>query len=239
MPRVPRRLIVEFGSTHQCTFQSHNFMPLFDDEAVAEKFLELLARHKKKHGILIHSYCLMSAEPYIVLTARKGQKAFSRFWKVVNQGLAHCVNRRLGRRGQVVMERLRSPQIMPDDGQLLTVMRYNDLGPVRGGQVPTATQWKYSSYRHYAFGEENPLIDDPPAYLALGQTPAERRKAYLHLFAEPLAPLLNYRAEFHRGAFIGFGEWLRCRLEWLAQALASWRSRGKARAAELAEPIPA
>ena len=85
-------------------------MQLFDPET-ADDFLELLATHKKKFGILIHSFCLMGTHPHVVVTSTNGQQAFSAFWQIVNHQLAWRYNRRHGRRGQVVMERMRSPAI--------------------------------------------------------------------------------------------------------------------------------
>lgn len=202
-------LLVAEHTTNHVTFRSHNHMMLFDDPEVADRFLELLAKNKAKHGILIHSFCLMGTHPHVVVTATAGQKAFSDFWKVVNHGLAWFVNRRKQRRGQVVMERMRSPMIEPDGRHLLTVMRYGDLNPVRARLCRSPGKWKYSSYRHYAFGERHPLIDDAPDYLALGRSPHQRRLAYQGFFRQPLAEaLMERRPDLVAGPFIGSAGWV-------------------------------
>lgn len=209
MPRISRKLLVDWESTHHCTFRSHNGMDLFVEEAVAEEFLRLLATYKAKYGIRIHSFCLMSNHPHLVLSTSSGQPSFSGFWQVVNACLAKFVNRRLGRRGQVVMERLRSPRIQAQGGHMLTVMRYGDLNPVRAGLVKSPSHWKYSSYRHYAFGEKHPLLDDAPDYLALGHSPKARREAYRGLFAKVLKePLLRQRRDFSWTHAIGQPSWV-------------------------------
>ncbi len=184
-------------------------MMLFDDPEVADHFLELMAKNKAKYGILIHSFCLMGTHPHVVVTATAGQQAFSDFWKVVNHGLAWFVNRRNRRRGQVVMERMRSPTIEPDGRHLLTVMRYGDLNPVRARLCRSPGKWKYSSYRHYAYGERHPLIDDAPDYLALGGSPVQRRLAYRGLFQQQLvAELMERRRDFVDAPFIGSLGWV-------------------------------
>ena len=127
----------------------------------------------------------MGTHPHVVVVATHGQAEFSRFWKVVNQLSARWYNKRQkSRRGQVVSQRMKSPLIQPDGHgrHVLTVMRYGDLNPVRAGMVRSPKDYPWSSYRHYAFGEPNPLIDDEPEYLALGHEPAQRRLAYQHLF---------------------------------------------------------
>jgi putative transposase len=212
VPRVSRVHLVEENSTNHCTWRSHGHALVLDSDEAREKFLALLGKYKEKFGIDVQSYCLMGTHPHVMCRAAKGQKAFSAFWKVVNWGFARWYNRRTNGRGQVVMERLRSPRVQ-DGRHQLEVMRYGDLNPVRAGLVKSAGAWKWSSHRHYAYGEENDLVTDAPEYLALGATGPLRRKAYLHLFARPLLePLMVRRRDLVDVPFIGEGRWLARRL---------------------------
>ena len=212
MPRVSRRLLVGQGSTNHCTWRSHGHALVLDSDPAREKFIALLRKYKEKFGIQIHSYCIMGTHPHLMCKATRGQEAFSSFWKVVNWGFARWYNRRTGGRGQVVMERLRSPQVQDGRHQLL-VMRYGDLNPVRAQLVRSAGSWKWSSHRHYAYGERDDLITDAPEYIALGATGSLRRKRYLHLFAHPLVePLLERRPDLVEAPFIGEGRWLARRM---------------------------
>jgi len=213
MPRVSRGLLVAEGTTNHCTWRSHNRSLVLDSDEARRKFLQLLAKYKASHGIEIHSYCLMGTHPHVVVRADLGQTAFSAFWKVVNQSFARWYNARTQGRGQVVMERLRSPRIQANGRHQLTVMRYGDLNPVRAGLVARAKDWAWSSFRHYAYGERNDLITDAPDYQALGRTGAERRRAYLHLFASHLADgLAVRRSDLVEVAFIGDAGWVACSL---------------------------
>lgn len=217
--RIPRSYLVTDESTNHCTWQAHNFDLVFEFPGARDKFLSLIGKYKARYGILLRSYCLMGTHPHVVCTSDEGQKAFSGFWRTVNGNFAKWFNRQQGRRGQVVMERLRSPRIQEKGGHLLVVMRYGDLNPVRAGLVRSPKDWKWSSYRHYAFGEANELIDDAAEYLALGRTGPERRKAYQALFAGRVGkPLKETREELVVGRFIGEPEWVeeqeeRCREE--------------------------
>ncbi len=212
MPRVPRLRLVGPKSVNHCTWRSHNHELILDSEQARAVFRELLLKYKDKYGILIHAYCLMGTHPHLVITCTRDQRSFSAFFQVVNQRFARWHNLRHGQCGQVVMERLRSPQVQ--DGQhLLTVMRYGDLNPVRAGICNSAKDWPASSYRHYAFGDADPLITDATEYLALGDTPAKRRLAYQSLFAANwVADLLSRRREFTLASFIGDPEWVGPRL---------------------------
>ena len=52
----------------------------------------------------------------------------------------------------------------------LVVMRYVDLNPVRAGLVRSPRHWRWSSFRHDAYGEPDDLITDASEYQALGRT---------------------------------------------------------------------
>ena len=213
MARLPRGLLVEEGSTNHCTWRSHGFALVLQSDEARLVFLALLRKYKQKFGIEVLSYCLMGTHPHLMCRATKGQQAFSSFWKLVNWGFARWYNRRTKGRGQVVMERLRSPRIQ-DGRHQLEVMRYGDLNPVRAGLVRSPGHWPWSSFRHYAFGEPNDLITEAPEYLALGRTPSQRRTAYLHLLASRLTDALRLRCpHLVQGPFIGDRDWVLLRLE--------------------------
>lgn len=206
-------MLVAEGTINHCTWRSHGNALVFDDDQARRRFLALLRKHKEKHGVEIHSYCLMGTHPHVICKATLGQKAFSAFWKVVNHGFACWFNRRTKGRGQVVRDRVRSPQIQ-DGRHQLEAMRYGDMNPVRANVVRSPKDWPWSSFRHYAYGEENDLITDTPQYMALGNTPVARRKAYLHLFAGRFLELLLLRRsrELVEAHFIGEDDWKAKRL---------------------------
>ncbi len=213
MARLPRAALVTDNSANHCTWRSHDHRFVLESPDAKRRFLDLIREYKLRFGILVLSYCVMDNHPHLVLVSTRGQKAFSAFWQVVNQRFARWYNRVHGHRGQVVMERLRSPQIQ-DVRYLLTAIRYGDLNPVRAGLVRSPKDWAWSSYRHYAFGEPDELVDDAPDYLSLGTTAAERRRTYQQLFARRYwAPLLVCRIDLVVGPFIGDDAWIRARLE--------------------------
>jgi putative transposase len=212
MGRISRRALVAENTFNHCSWRSHNLEFVINTDEEKIRLRALLKEHKRQHGIQIVSYCLMDSHPHVVCQSLRGQPAFSAFWQVVNQRYALWYNRRHRRRGQVVMERMNSPQIQ-DDEHLLCAIRYGDLNPVKAGIARTAKDWKWSSHRHYAFGEPDDLVDDLPAYLNLGKTPRERRLAYRHLFATGIEEFLVRRPDLVTAPFIGDPEWIRTRLK--------------------------
>ena len=212
MPRLPRRHLVHEGSYNHCTWRAHNHSFVLGSDEEKRRFLDLVQQTKARFGIRVLSYCLMSTHPHVVVQSQRGQQAFSDFWKVVNHRFARWYNRRTGRTGQVVMDRLASPQIQTGRYQLVAIC-YGDSNPVRAGMVRSPKDWPWSSYRHYAFGEPNPLVDDSPEYLALGRTGPERRRAYRMLFAASAADDLRVRRrDLVRGPFVGEEWWVQQRV---------------------------
>jgi putative transposase len=214
-------MLVDVNTTNHCTWQAHNGEFVLGSPDAKQYFLELLAEYKEQHGIHIHSYTVMGTHPHVHCKSTKGQEAFSAFWRVVNYRFARWYNRQNDRRGQVVMQRMASGRVQ-DGLHQLRVMRYGDMNPVRAGIVKSPKDYPWSSYRHYAFGEPNPLITDAPEYLALGPDAASRRKAYVHLFAEPLpSGAWGAGEKLARAAFIGDADWVQERTAALA-----WRRPG-------------
>jgi putative transposase len=209
VPRFPRSRLVGSGTTHHCFWRSHNRSPVLDSDEARQKFLDLLGKYKDRYGIHIRSYCLMSTHPHVVCRSTQGQPSFSSFWKVVNQCFARWSNRRTGGRGQVVMERLGSPRVQDGGRHELEVMLYGDLNPVRAGIVKRPRDWVWSSHGHYAFGSDDPLVSDSPAYLALGSSPVARRIAYLRLFALKIGRRVRrHRPDMVLRPFFGFPNWV-------------------------------
>jgi putative transposase len=204
--RLPRKALVRVDSINHCSWRSHNHEHVLEDDAAKSELRRLLLTYKRKYGIVVLAYCLMGTHPHVVCVATRGQQEFSAFWRVVNNLFARWYNRRHRRCGQVVMERLSSPQIQ-DERHLIEAIRYGDLNPVRAGLVRRAKDWQWSSHRHYALGEPDELVDDATAFLNLGRTPTERRLAYRHLFARRFKDVLRRRHDLTRGPFIGDDEW--------------------------------
>ena len=72
MPRTPRRLLVDLGSTNHCTWRSHNYSRVLEEDDAKRFFLALLQKYAPRHGILVRSYCLMGTHPHVVVAATRG-----------------------------------------------------------------------------------------------------------------------------------------------------------------------
>lgn len=204
MPYLPRYRIISDGSFFHVTWQCHNKDWFLQWNWAKKLYYDLLLKYKDKYRVQIYSYCFMDNHPH--LSGRlENKEDFSAFFRIVNGLFARRVNKRLKRRGQLVMDRFKSPQIK-DDGHLLNVIVYIDLNPYRAGKVEHPKDNEWSSFAYYAYGKEDALITPAPSYLALGNTDATRQKIYREmvnsLLVQPRA--VNISQTY----FIGDPDWV-------------------------------
>ena len=158
----------------------------------------------------------MENHPHLTGTMHS-KELFSNFFRVVNNLFARKVNKQLKRRGQIVMDRFKSPRIQ-DDTHMIRVMTYGDLNGVRAGRDKSPEESKWSSYTYYAYGKEDPLITPAPSYLALGMTAEERQSAYRNMVRELM---LQNRINVSNTCFIGDPDWVKKQYEKLKEQMKS------------------
>lgn len=207
MARPSRRSVLGDGNcTVHLIIRAHNRAHLFRDEAVKKRLYNLLLVSKTACQVLIYHYVLMDNHIHLVLWASDVQ-LLSNFMRQVFGSLATFINKRSGRSGRVFGDRARTP-VIQNRRYLFTVMRYIDLNPVRAGIVRKAHHFRWSSYRHYAFGEADRLIDDAPDYLGLSPVPAIRRRMYQELSHQVPGQGKRVLGELTSWFFIGDRDWV-------------------------------
>ncbi|MBL7684838.1 MAG: transposase [Deltaproteobacteria bacterium] len=206
MASYPRYFIVSDHSTFHVTWQCHNHDWLLKENWAKSLYYSLLLKFKSKYGVKIHSYSFMDNHPHLTGTMRSKEK-FSAFFRVVNSLFAKAINKRLKRRGQVVMDRFKSPRI-ETDRHLLEVMVYIDLNPFRVKKVKHPQDYRYSSYGYYAYGKEDALLDPPEIYLSLGKTPESRQKIYREMVESVISKDEQQKRNFSNTYFIGNPNWV-------------------------------
>ena len=105
--------------------------------------------------------------------------------KRLGQRYVQFINRKYQRSGTLWEGRFRSC-VTQDENYFLVCQRYIELNPVRAGIVAHPADYRWSSYRAHAEGEELPLLDHHPLYESLGRSVGERQEAYRELFRDEL-----------------------------------------------------
>jgi putative transposase len=79
--------------------------------------------------------------------------------------------------------------VIQAEGYLLPCMAYLDLNPVRAGLATQATDYAWSSHRHYIGQRVDKLITPHPMLWDLGNTPFAREAAYAQLVRNGITPV--------------------------------------------------
>lgn len=130
------------------------------------------------------------------------------------------------------MDRFRSPKI-ETFADLEKVMFYIDLNPNRANMVSHPKDYQWTSYHHYAFGREDPLITQAPSYKDMGRTTEERQRTYITMVEDILKADWEMKKEYSSIPFIGNPDWVSKKYQKLReirrQKHLEWRQRFEAR----------
>jgi len=176
LPNVPLH-VIQRGNNRQACF-------------VAEEdysfYLDWLNEYASKAGCQIHSYVLMTNHVHLLLSSPTSD-GVGALMKALGQRYVQYVNRTYHRSGTLWEGRFRSC-LTQEENYLLACQRYIELNPVRARMVVHPAEYRWSSYRVNAQGEESGLVTPHPLYLALGADATCRQAAYRELFRHELEP---------------------------------------------------
>lgn len=201
MPRRPR--ISPTGTTLHITQRGHNRSPTFLEEQDYREYLRLLYIASKRSSCAIHAYVLMTNHVHLLVTPALETGA-SKLLQYVGSRYVGWLNRRLKRTGTLWEGRFRSSPV-DHDRYCLACYRYIELNPVRAGIVRHPADYAWSSHGANALGLGSPLVSPHPTFIALAESPTERRRRYLELFDEelPSETLSRIRASVRSGSPTG------------------------------------
>jgi putative transposase len=207
MPQVMARplRIVSTDTTQHVIHRGNNRMDIFACDADYEAFLYALHEVTLRHPVKIHTYVLMTNHIHLTVTPESAV-ALARAMQTLGRRYVPYYNQRYGRTGHMFEGRFRSFEIDSED-YWFTCARYVELNPVRAGRVATPDTYRWSSYAAHAFGQDDPLVTFHWLYLALGDTPDIRQRAWRELCGTPLTidQLAEIRASVNTGKALGAG----------------------------------
>ncbi len=176
LPDVPAH-VIQRGNNRQAVF-------FYDDDYSA--YLAWLREGAATHGCAIHAYVLMTNHVHLLVTPET-RDAISRTIQYVGRHYVTYVNSQYGRSG-TLWEGRHKGSIISSEAYLLTCSRYIELNPVRAGMATAPGDYRWSSYRANAGDESCPLLRYHAIYMALGDSPELRQRAYRELFRAALGP---------------------------------------------------
>ncbi|MBL7092117.1 MAG: transposase [Candidatus Omnitrophica bacterium] len=178
---------------YHITTRCNNRENLIKNEVDFKKYRFIVRKSKEKCGFLLYDYIIMSNHVHLIIQPRSTLD-ISKIMHSINRRYARWYNERYKRKGHFWEGRFYG-ELIKDELQLLAVMRYIDLNPVRANLCQNPAEWKYSGARLYLNGEKDSLIDIAQTYLELGQTDKTRQEAYSHIFPFNLTNLTRLESD--------------------------------------------
>ena len=169
--------------TYHVIARGNNKMKLFKDLEDFYYYKNLLLWTKKQQPILIYHYVLMPN--HIHMTVNMNGVNLSEFMKITQQSFAKYFAAKNLFVGHVWQDRFKSLVIETDE-YLIACGKYIEMNPVRAGLAVDPKDWTWSSYKYYAFGEKDPLVDEDPLVRLVGYSNKQNQKSYRKEFKEPI-----------------------------------------------------
>jgi REP element-mobilizing transposase RayT len=118
-----------------------------DPEVAIAQFLEILNDVKSGYGIRLLAYVFMGNHYHLLLAIPAGvkQATLSGFLHKLHSRFAHWYNAQADRRGQVFLERVKTPVVV-NKKYLRNTIRYIHDNPVKAGLCEKPGDWKHSSF---------------------------------------------------------------------------------------------
>jgi len=153
---MARSLRIEFeGALYHVTARGNERKRIFFSRTDYDKFLHYVAEAKKKHGIKIHCYVLMSNHYHLVIETPEAN--ISRAMHYINSSYTTYINIKRKRSGHLFQGRFKAI-VVDCDNYLAELSRYIHLNPVRAKMVEKPAGYPYSSYKAYITKNENKLL---------------------------------------------------------------------------------
>ncbi|MDD5167284.1 MAG: transposase [Syntrophales bacterium] len=175
MPRTAR--IAPKEHVYHVLTRGNNHQNVFEEEEDFKKYLDLLHLYKEKYHFRLYHYVMMTNHVHLVIEPSKEGGDLSEIMKGINLSYARHYKRKYSHTGHFWQDRYKSIMISKDE-YLLACGSYVELNPVRAKMVEAPKDYRWSSYRVYAYGERDDLVDEHPVYLQLSDAEEERRIKY-------------------------------------------------------------
>ena len=182
--------------------RGNNRQDVFRDEPDYKKYREILDKYKEKYHFRLYHYVLMKNHVHLVLETQEEGGSLAEIMKGINLSYAQHYKRKYDHIGHFWQDRFKSI-LISNDQYLLACGSYVELNPVRAGIVKDPRDYRWSSYRVYAYGKKDLLVDEYLIYRELSKDESNRRKRYREFVRGMLRSKGAMRGEMERRAIYG------------------------------------
>ena len=170
LPDIPAHVVQRGNNRDACFFCDDDY----------QYYLEVLGQGLRRYDVHLHAYCLMTNHVHLLMTP-EDEDGISRVMQHIGRLYVQYVNKTYRRSG-TLWEGRHKASLVDADNYLLKCYRYIEMNPVNAGMVSTPDAYRWSSYRHHAWGKANSLVNDHVLYKELANSPESRQYLYRELF---------------------------------------------------------
>ena len=182
--------------------RGHNRQACFLSKNDYLEYLHSLSECAQKSECEIHAYVLMTNHVHLLVTPHAA-KSIPAMMQGLGRQYVRYINQEYRRTGTLWEGRYKAC-LVDSEKFLLACGHYIELNPVRMAIVKNPADYRWSSYRYYAFGEPTIVISPHQKYLELGSTSSARQSAYCDLFRKTDDTLLHkIRAALNQELVLG------------------------------------
>jgi putative transposase len=137
------------GDLHFITFSCYRRLPLLETHRAYDRFEWALEQARVNYGFEVIGYVLMPEHVHLLMS-ETDRGTLATALKAMKQSVA----RRLAAHGEHFWQQRYYDFNVRTEKKRIEKLRYMHRNPVKRGLVEKPEDWKWSSFRHYATGEE-------------------------------------------------------------------------------------
>jgi putative transposase len=173
---MARPLRIEYeGAIYHVTARGNERQKIYFTKKDYEKFLEYVESAKKKYGIIIHCYVLMTNHYHLIIETPAGN--LGKAMHHIGGSYTTYINRKRKRSGHLFQGRYKAI-VVDKDSYLMELSRYVHLNPVRAGMVERPEEYRYSSYSSYIEKGDGGLVNREMVLNMLSPNKRAARRMY-------------------------------------------------------------
>ena len=164
-----------FNQPRFLTFSCYRQLPLFQNDAIKDAFVERLQMARSKLAFRLIAWVIMPEHVHLILVPKLPEAPMPKVLSAVKRRFAEHVLRRWKQLNAPILDRVRTPtgryrfwqsgggydRNIRDEAELFEKIEYIHMNPVKRSVVGDPTDWKWSSAQWYADQSDGVLEIDP------------------------------------------------------------------------------
>jgi putative transposase len=143
------------GQSHFITFTCYHRLPHLANGKARESFIAALERARLRYRFCIYGFVVMPEHVYLLISEPEHATVANAIQSLkISSSKRSAADRECKGRRAPLWQRRYYDRNIRDYGQFVEKLQYLHRNPVKRGLAERAEDWTWSSFRHYALGED-------------------------------------------------------------------------------------